>query len=651
MEEESVLKETEGHRGSSRSLRSLFTKGLTWRSLLALGYIVFVFQPGLAYLNLMTGMSVASSALAGAIQWATILLFIEVCSMTGNPLTMNEAIIIYLASGQTLKYWWFLAPEVGALSHPGWIYQAWFKYNTIVGAQTFGIFNQIPAFYSPSYATFIARTFFSPDWTPILMNTIAFYVAAMFGDICLTIVAYILYVRVENLPYPTAPPVVQATETLIQKDWKRLGVLAATSSFAAIYGFALYVMPLLARVLWNTSVSVLPVPWFDFNTSIQQVLPGGSFGIATDLSLFALGFIIPFRVSLGLLIGSLGLYLFGNYILVTNNITDFASRYTYGLTLQTAWQWSTLYAWAMPIIGLGIAVGVMPLILHPSLITRTFGTLKRLKTESPLGFPIWWIVLPFIAGTIGLSIYDWWLAPDISILILIFLNLIWPFACMLIVARANALGVNLSVPYIREMTFKSTGYSGINAWFVPLYSPTPYADSFKICDMTKTKLTDYILAQYIIFPIALVFGFFFMQAFWSLAPIPSSVYPGVQMTWPIIATFQGLFVSPQAAQYFVTPRILYGFLVGAAMYVVGDRLGFASTVVGIAGGAASPIPNSVSIFIGAVIAQIFIRRMGKDFWNRYRGIIFAGVLLGEGLIVCVGAAIAIISKGMWAAPY
>jgi hypothetical protein len=645
MEEKSVHEETEGHSNSRSSLSSLFMKGLTWRSLLALGYIVFVFQPGLAYLHLITG----SLPLMGAIQWATILLFIEVCSITGSPMSMSEAIIIYLGAGQTMKYWWFLAPELGALSHPGWIYEAYFKYSPY--ATAFGISNQIPAFYSPSYETFIARSFFSPEWTPILMNTIAFYIAAMFGDICLTVIAYILYVRVENLPFPTASPVVQATETLIQRDWKRLGFLAATSSFAAVYGLVLYVLPLLGRVLWGTSMSFIPIPWVDLNIYVQRVLRGSSFGIATDLAIFTFGFILPFKVPLGMLIGSLGIYLFGNYILVENNITEFAVRYRYGLEIQAAWQQSVLYAWAMPIIGLGIAVGVMPLILHPNLIIRTFGTLKRLKTESPLGISMWWLVLLFIAGTVGLSIYDWWLAPDISILVLIFLNIIWPFASMIIVARAQALGVTLNVPYVREMTFKATGYSGINAWFVPLYSPSPVAESFKICEMTKTKLTDYILAQYIIFPIALIFGFFFMQSFWSLAPIPSSVYPGVQYTWPVLATFQGLFISPQGGEYFVAPRILYGFLGGAVMYAIGDRLGFSSTVIGIASGTMSPPPNAVSTFIGAVIAQIIARKMGKDWWNRYRGIMFAGVLLGEGLIVVVGCAIAIISRGMWAAPY
>ena len=109
--------------------------------------------------------------------------------------------------------------------------------------------------------------------------------------------------------------------------------------------------------------------------------------------------------------------------------------------------------------------------------------------------------MPFLIANIGLSIFDWWLAPDVSLLVLIFLNVIWPFVSMIIVARAQGLGVTIGVPYVREMTLKATGYSGINAWFVPVYTSSPGAESFKICEMTKTKFLDFILAQYIIFPI------------------------------------------------------------------------------------------------------------------------------------------------------
>ncbi|MCS7119831.1 MAG: hypothetical protein RMJ07_06660 [Nitrososphaerota archaeon] len=637
--------EKKGSNSSTTTLISFFKGGLTWRSLLALMYIVFVFQPGLAYLHLQIG----GVPVMGAIQWATILLFIEICSITGNPLTINEAIIIYLASGQTIKYWWFLAPEMGALSHPGWIYQAYLKYSPY--SQAFGIADKIPSFYSPSYEVFMARTLIHPEWMPILLNTIAFYVAAMFGDICLTILAYILYARVEQLPFPTARPVVEATETLIQRDWKRMGAMVATASFAAIYGLIIYVAPLLSTVLWGVTISIVPVPWVDLNSFIQLALPGASFGIATDLAIMTVGFIIPFKVVLGSLIGSITAYLVGNYLLVSNKITGLANEYVYGMPIQTLWQRSVLHVWAMPMIGMGIAVGIMPLVLHPNILRRTFSALRRLKTESPLGFSVWWIIIPFIIATLGLSLFDWWLAPDCPLPILIFLNVVWPFISMLIVARAQGLGVSVGVPYMREMTFRASGYPGINAWFVPIYAPSPAAEPFKICEMTKTKLMDYVKAQYIIFPIALIAGFFFMQSLWSIAPIPSYVYPGVLMSWPVQATFQSLLVSPEAGVFFEPTRILYGLLAGSIIYAVADRVGFAATAVGIASGLSSAPPYPVATFIGAIIGRLIAKMMGKEWWDKYRGVMYAGVLLGEGIMVVAGSAVAIIARGMWAAPY
>ena len=621
-----------------------FKRGLTWRSLLALLYVVFVFQAALAYLQLMTG----SAPSISAIQWAAILLFLEMTTVfAGSRLTLQEAIIIYLACGQTIKFWWFLAPQLGNLSHPGWIYQIYLRYSPV--SKALGLADKIPWFYAPSSPeVWIQRTFFNPEWAPVAIWTIAYFAAAICGDLAMSILAYHIYVVSEKLPFPLAEPVVVTAKTLVGREWRRLGVLSISTLIAMVYGFVLYSLPLISSTFWKVTVRPIPVPWIDMNALIQSILPGASFGIMTDLAIYAMGFIIPFQAALGMLIGATAIYIFGNHLLVRYGITGFAEEYSYGMSIQLAWQRSVLWIWGMVIVGFGVAIGLVPILLHPKRVSDAFKSLGRIRGAQ---LPIRLIIGLFLGSTIALSIVDHLLAPDLPFIYFILLNVIWPFLLIIIMVRAEGIGVTFNVPYVRELTLKAIGYPGIDAWFVPIYLPSSWVTQFKICDMTSTSHKDFIKATFIIFPIALIFGFLTTQSLWSLAPIPSSDYPGVLYSWPVQATIQALFISPEAAEFFRAERILYGFAVGAVLYALGDRLGFAQTVVGVAGGLSSAIPSAFSVFLGSIIGLVISQFIGEERWREYRGIIFAGILLGEGLVISIGTGLAIIIRSMWAAPY
>ncbi|MEM2960543.1 MAG: hypothetical protein QXU67_02950, partial [Candidatus Bathyarchaeia archaeon] len=261
-------------------------RGLTWRSLLALLYITFVFQSSMAFMHLVTGSTPAYSA----VQWATILLFIELAAVfAGTKLTIFEAVIIYLAAGQTIKYWWFLTPTTGNLAHPGWIYQAYLRYSPV----SVGLADKIPWFYAPeSYEVWLQRTLFHQEWTIVALWTAVYLIAAMFGDFAMSILGYHLYVRIEKLPFPYADPIVDTTRTLIEREWRRMSVLGASSILGFFYGLLLYTLPLTGEVFLNVNLRTIPIPWADYNYLIQQVLPGASFGVATDLAVMATGFIL-----------------------------------------------------------------------------------------------------------------------------------------------------------------------------------------------------------------------------------------------------------------------------------------------------------------------------------------------------------------------
>ncbi|MEM2569919.1 MAG: hypothetical protein QXT67_08310 [Candidatus Bathyarchaeia archaeon] len=620
-------------------------KGLTWRSLLALLYIVFVFQPGLAYLQLMTG----NLPTTAAIQWAAILLFIELSAVfAGRKLSLPEAIVIYLASIQTIKYWWFLAPTRENLTHPGWIYQLYLRYSPVTIA--LGISDKIPWFYAPlSPEPWIARTFFHHEWIPILLWTILFFITALFGDIVMNILTYHLYVVTEKLPFPLAHPIAVTSESLVKGDWSKMGVLAGVTIPAFFYSFVLYSLPLISEAFWGTRISVIPVPWVDYNTVVQSFLPAASFGISTDLAIIGLGFIIPLQASLGLFLGSLALYFFGNHLLVSLGITGFAREYEYGMSVEVAWQRSVLWAWAMPIVGFALAVGITPLLLRPDVVKRTLSALKSLGKVTDV--PLKACLVLFLCSAIALSILDYWLAPDLPITIYLLLNIIWPFLLMLVIARGEGLGLSFTIPYVRELTIKAVGYGGIDAWFAPIYMPSSWTSLFKVCDMTRTSHRDFIIASIIVFPIALFFGFIVMQALWSLAPIPSSIYPGALYTWPVQATIQSIFISPEATDFFSYQRLFLGFITGAILYAIGSKLGFAPLVVGLAGGVYTPVPSAFATFMGAVIGLALQRLISESWWKEHAGIIYAGILLGEGLAVSIGAGLAIIMKSMWAEPF
>jgi hypothetical protein len=201
------------------------------------------------------------------------------------------------------------------------------------------------------------------------------------------------------------------------------------------------------------------------------------------------------------------------------------------------------------------------------------------------------------------------------------------------------------------MVIKATGYPGVNAWFVPIYTSSSWVTGFKVCDMTNTKMKDVILGMFIIFPVALFVGYVTVQSLWRVAPIPSSIYPGVLYSWPVQATFQSIFISPEAAAFFQVPYMIYGFIFGSILYIIGYVLRITPLIIGIAGGLGSPIPSALSVFIGAVIGLVMQRLLGRESWRSIRGIIYAGILLGEGLAVTIGTGLAVIMRSMWAAPY
>ena len=143
----------------------------------------------------------------------------------------------------------------------------------------------------------------------------------------------------------------------------------------------------------------------------------------------------------------------------------------------------------------------------------------------------------------------------------------------------------------------------------------------------------------------------YMQMFWALAPIPSASYPFLSFQWPITLMFWNLWVTKSIVM-FQPIVIIASFIIGALMDIIPAVMHLPFSLIGFVVGASTPMPNSLSMFIGALIGRFMIRRrLGEDWWRNYRYVMLAGVFLGEALMVGISATLMLMSKAAWILPF
>jgi len=621
--------------------------GFSWRSIMGILYAVSVFQGAAIFIYLMT----ANITIFTGLQWATLFLFAELTRIYGHPLTKQEAAVIYMGSSLVGQFCVFMAFS-GAGMPMGWLYQAYVKFSPVTAS--FNIADKIPSFYSPPIDVWTARTFFHPAWIPIATITFIWFVCALTSDISLGLIAFNLYSLEEKLPFPLAQPTAQACDILTgqtEEAGKKLRMMMLCAAISFIYAIVLYGANFI-WMAWGYPGMLLPIPWFDFNRTLHLVLPGVSFGLATDAALFATGFIIPFSLCVAIFIGSFAIYFIGNLILVHFGITGFAEEWAFGMSVADSWQRSILNAWAVPIIGASIAIGLMPLLRRPRALINTLKSLTRLKPAKGIGLPLIVPLVLFLAASSALSFYGHMLSPAFPLWLLLLLNIGWSFMYALIAGRASGVAMPFMVPYVRELIIASSGYPGYDIWFTPVYtSPsTAWVMDFKVCELTQTNPLSYVKALLLMWPVAFILGFFLTQSFWSMNPIPSIVYPGVEYNWPVTNSIQMLFVT-RAEKYFHLEWLAYGFITATILYLILDLFHLGHFLIGVGAGLITPIPNAVTILIGSVIGQILAYILGEKWWNENRAVMAAGVMLGEGVLLVIATAVAIIIRSLWALPY
>lgn len=619
-----------------------FRSGMTSRSILAAVYATVVFTPALMYLELVTGQSGFN------VSWFTLLLWVKLAELTGTRLKKQEALIVFLMSSI-----YFLPLFL--------VYRSWFRQSDIVRMMGFG--SEIPDWFAPSPASgiFDLRTIFHPAWIVPISVYFVWWSLAWLLSFGLGYFAREVFVEIEELPFPMQQVNAAAVTTITEGESTSVQTLSVFSTIGFVYGFFLYALPFVIQSWTDQLYFILPIPWFDFNRELESVLPGASFGIATDLLPYVTGIVLPLRSALSLGIGSLAVWTIGNWLIVNYDLSPIP-WWVEGMTIQLAAQKSIMNFWATIIIGFSLAAGLAPLLRHPRYlvtafrhITKPFASRTGRKTD-PVSFTKFILMIAVsIVGGIGLYVV---LVPNFMqtnpwfVLFIVFMPFISTFVSGRMLGEAGtAIAPQAN---FQNVMYLSSGYPYADVWFTPSVATVSGHGAlnwFKTAQLTETSSSSVFKSFWIVWPVAFVLGLFYVQILWSIAPIPSGRYPGAEIYWPIQATYDSLWIRGREVGLFPPEWILYSFLAGAALYLLQDLLHLPITFAALAVGAGTLIPIGLAIMIGGIVSQLAAKILGKEWWNKNKFIASAGITMGESIAITISVGISLIINSIWLQAY
>ena len=465
-----------------------------------------------------------------------------------------------------------------------------------------------------------------------------------------------IFSEVEKLPFPTYGAMTDAIVALETREESKIKILMLSIILGMFYGVFLYFIPFIS----GGKAVPIPLPWIDLNYYLQFVLPGASLGFATSLTIFAFSFIIPFNVLLWMFIGAFAVHVIGNTVLVSMGIWKTWAPNT---DVFFAYRESITHFWMSPILGISIIAAVLPLIRHPQIISRSIRAMAAAATQEKTGKGFMqpsWLLIMYLIGSIINLIVIWYLIPGAPLFYLAVVLIGFIFIWNVISANAVAVtGSPILMPQLYQIILMGGGIRDVPSWFMPMYATTaPYGATWcgymKFADLCGVRIREFVKAWIIIVVIGTVMCFFYTQALWSMAEMPSYVYPWLQKTWPVEATIWlwWIDVGTGGHQLLNTQLIVGAAGVVSVIYLLSEFLRLPFSLIGLLIGMNTYIPIVTTQMLGGIMGRFVLPRiLGKEFWNKNKSLIAAGLVIGEGVIATISAAIALISKALWVLPY
>ena len=641
-----------------------FANGFNWKTVVGAIFLGFIMMPGSMYLSLVVG-NVGS--IASASQWVTIILFAEIARRSLKDLKMQEVYILYYMAGLAVS-----SPFQGLLWNQFLVQSDY--------AKAMGVAQEIPAWIAPQAETIRAagRTFFTKAWlAPIAFTSLAVIISQIdsFG---LGYVLYRITSDVEELPFPMAPVaasgITALTTTVDKKEPWRWRCFSIGGMIGMMFGLVYIAIPAVTGAILPKPLMLIPIPFVDFTPGLGNFLPATPVNVTLDLGLLLSGMVLPFWAIIGSALGAvlpmlLNPLMYREGILsnwrpgmdvidtvFVNNI-DFYLSFGIGLTV------------AVTLISLGRLGKPLLRIFRPAPAARELSP-AELGDTRPRGirrlfidnarrgdFSIFIALGIYACTSATWIILSCWLIEGFPWKFFVFYAVFYTPVTSYASAKLEGMaGQSVTIPMVKEATFILSGYKGVKIWFAPAPIPNygSAAVSFRILELTGTKVRSLFLTQLVTIPVVIIASLVFSELLWKMAEVPSDAYPFAQKMWDLQAktacltyssTMEGgsLFFEAWKWHYFG-----WGIGTGVIAYLVLAVFSLPTLIVfGFVRGLSQATPASwVLELAGALAGRYYFRKKYGDMWLKYAPVLLAGYACGMGLVAMVGMAFAILNKMM-----
>ncbi len=658
-----------------------FKDGFNWTTVVGIVFCGLVMLPGSIYLGLMTGGSMGAAA-----TWVTVILFSEIARRALKTMSKQELVVLLYAANIMIA---------GIAMFPGgpfgqFIYRAYLVSSD--AARDAGMSEGFPSWFvpQPSSPAILERNLLHSDWmVPI---GIALFVMVL-GLISRYTFGYLLFrltSDIERLPFPLAPISAQGAMALAETDevqeekktsvatslaawgkgatakrgsdrW-RLFSLGVTIGLA--FGFLQVGVPALTALFLAKPVFLIPQPFVDTTTLTETFLPATPTGVALDLGVILMGFVIPFWVVVGTFAAVL-LTFVANPVMHHFGVL---SHWQPGMNTINATFANSIDFWMS--FGIGTGIGVAAISIYSTIRdirqrmqesqaqgaaeASSEGSMWATPKKGRGDYSLYYALAIYAVASIGVILLTHRLVPQIPLVFLFIFSFLYNPLISYVNARLLGLaGQQVDIPFVREASFILSGAKGVDIWLapIPLENYGGMAQHFRVNELVGVSFWSLIKAEAVALPTLFILSLLFWSFIWRSEAIPSAMFPAAQVNWELMAKnnvllFSSTFVpagedpaskSIMDSQFMraIHPQFISaGFLavvVGFAILTI-----FNLPVLMIYGfvRGSGILPHFVLLeIVGAVLGRYYYqRKYGSTNFLRMAPTVMAGYFTGVGLV-------------------